>query len=316
MDQSNASHAVMGLLSGGGPEVPPDVVAGPVRPAVDTPTQPLPVITRPPKVEARAVIVYEPQPRRRWGLWLFTALLVALTAGVVLGQAVAYQPPARAVATTPPWPAANAVPSPPAYSGPPTPPAPATAPLGAARAGRIEVTGAAESVRIRTVDLGDLLFSVSATGLVTPIVRDSSAGPRVEVAAAGPGPVEILVHSAVRWTVRLGGTATRHDVDLSGGRVAGLELAGGSAYAAVLLPRPAGRIRLRVTGAVADLRIDTAGAPARLRLSQGASAADFGGRTRNDAGPGTTLRSTGWTAAKSRYDIDVSSRPGTVAVRD
>ena len=44
MDQSNASHAVMGLLSGGGPEVPPDAVAGPVRPAVDTPTQPLPVI--------------------------------------------------------------------------------------------------------------------------------------------------------------------------------------------------------------------------------------------------------------------------------
>jgi hypothetical protein len=315
MDQSNASHAVMGLLSPGGPEVPPDAAAGPVRSAVDSPTQPLPVIARPPKVEARAVIVYEPQPRRRWGLWLFTALLVALTAGVVLGQAVAYQPPARAVATTPPWPAANAVPSMPAYPGPPAPPAPATAPLGAARAGRIEVTGAAGTVRIRSVDLGDLLFSASAAGPVTPVVRDTAAGPRVEVSAAGPGSVEILVHSAVRWTVRLG-TATRHDVDLSGGKVAGIELAGGSAYAAVHLPRPAGRIRLRVTGAIGDLRIDTAGAPARLRLAAGASTASFGGRPRAEAGPGTTLRSAGWTGAKRRYDIDVSSRPGTVAVRD
>ena len=83
--------AVLSLLSRMGPEVPPDFAnAPPVRHPGEEPTQTLPVIVarKPPApgVAARAVIVYETQPRRPWVLWMFTAMLVALTIGVVLGQ--------------------------------------------------------------------------------------------------------------------------------------------------------------------------------------------------------------------------------------
>jgi hypothetical protein len=118
----NASDAkpVLGLLSRTGPEVPPDVVppsapaGSPVRTFVDEPTELLAVIPPPPpRVAARAVIVYEPEPRRSWGLWIFTGLLVALTAGVVLGQTVATQPVSRPAPAVTTW-----TPPPPPYDAP------------------------------------------------------------------------------------------------------------------------------------------------------------------------------------------------------
>jgi hypothetical protein len=106
------------LPSPAAPSSPPADPAS-VRGVADEPTELLAVIAPPPgaaarvsppppRIAARAVIVYEPEPRRSWGLWIFTGLLVALTVGVVLGQAVAPQPvsrPAPAVTTwTPPPP--------------------------------------------------------------------------------------------------------------------------------------------------------------------------------------------------------------------
>src|SRR5262245_5371451 len=74
-----------------GPEVPPDLVVPP--PVIDEPTQKMHIIVAPPpKVAARAVLVYDQAPRKPWRLWAFTAVLVALTIGVVLGQAQAFQP--------------------------------------------------------------------------------------------------------------------------------------------------------------------------------------------------------------------------------
>jgi hypothetical protein len=83
------------LLSRTGPESPPDLEVPP--PVIDEPTQKLKVVlpSIPQPVAARAVIVYEQAPRRPWRLWGFTAVLVALTIGVVLGQAEAFQPVSR-----------------------------------------------------------------------------------------------------------------------------------------------------------------------------------------------------------------------------
>ena len=121
----------------------------------------------PGEVRGRAVIVYEPEPRQsRWFL-ILAAVLVALTTGVVLGQAVAYQPASRAgsTAATGPVPAYGTPPE--AFPSPSVPAAPVvgpplTAPLGSARTRLIEVTGASALLRIRSADLGPLLFSVTA----------------------------------------------------------------------------------------------------------------------------------------------------------
>ncbi len=306
----DTAQAVMGLLSRTGPEVPPDVADGPPH-AANEPTALLPVVHRPapavpPKVAARAVIVYEPEPRPRRGLWVFTAVLVALTSGVVLGQTSAYRPVSRSVATaqTEPLPAPEAVPSPPPQ---------VTAPLGAATSRTIEVTGAATLLRIRSADLGDLLFSATTTdGGVPPAVEETGRGPRLGL--SGPA-AEVLLHSSVQWTVRLTGAFTDQQVDMRAGDLAGLELTGGADRAALELPRPAGAVPVRLTGAVRELRVRAgADVPVRVRLGRGADTAVLDGTSRRDVRSGTALTTPGWRSAKDRYDVSARVRMDSVLV--
>jgi hypothetical protein len=327
-------RTVTGLLSRTGPEVPPDLAtatapapapapAPATRPVfADEPTELLPVLPPPaPTVTARAVIVYEPEPRRRWGLWVFTAIMVALTSGVVLGQAEAYQPGYRAVPTvqTEPVPPYAAAPEPfpsPSDQAAPVAAQPITAPLGASTEQRIEVTGAATLLQVRSADLGGVLYSVaSLDGGTLPTVENTPGGPRITLAPTGTVRTEVLVNSAVRWTIRLAGGSTELGVDLRGGGLAGLELAGGATRAALDLPDPAGTAALRVTGAVSDLQIRTSpGVPVRLRLAKGAATATVDGTNRGRVKSGTTLTSRGWRSAANRYDIRTSARVGTVLV--
>ena len=325
-------HAVMGLLSRSGPEVPPDLATSSPAAAPsfgDEPTELLPVIspaapTIAPKVEARAVIVYEPQPRRSWGLWLFTALLVALTVGVVLGQTAAYQPPSR------PAPALQAAPMP-TYSTPPEPaPSPSgpaspvgpqqfTAPLGATRTQLIEVTGAATLLHIRSAELGTLLFSVATMdGGTAPTILRTARAVRLDLTrtgvAADAGRIEVQLNSAVRWTVRLTGESAEREIDMRAGGLAGIELAGIS-RTVLDLPDPTGTVPLRVIGAVRDLQIRTGdGVPVRLRLGKGADTAAIDGARPRSVEPGTVLSTPGWRSARNRYDVKASAKVGSVRV--
>ncbi|HEU5107073.1 MAG TPA: hypothetical protein VFT95_00710 [Micromonosporaceae bacterium] len=308
---NGAVRAFMSLLSSTGPEVPPDVTDGSTKPpppsnAVDEPTAPLPVIA--PRFTARAVIVYEPEPRRSRGLLVFTALLVALTVGVVLGQSVAYQPVSGSASTRP------------IDQAPPTQPvpgsaAPVTAPLGQTRTRSLEVTGASALLRIRSADLGDLLFSVATPdGGPMPTVVDISAGPLTLAQTAQAGRTEVQISSKVRWTIRLAGQSATQDIDMSAGGLAGIELVGGASQAVLALPRPAGAVALRVTGAVSELHIRAGGGPVRLRLGSGADTATLAGREHRNVRAGTALLSPGWRSAKNRYDVLASAKVGTVLV--
>ncbi len=288
--------------------------------AVGEPTQSLPVIeaTRvrlpPPQVVARAVIVYQERPRRPWRLWVFTAVLVALTIGVILGQTVAFEPnyrPTTANAETafaPPPVVPSAVPSPPAVQR-------VSAPLGSVRTRLLEVTGASTVLRIRSADLGDRLFDIAPVdGSAVPKVSDTKQGSRLELVPTGvPGTVgaEIQLNAKVAWKLKLAGGAAEQTVDLQAGGAAGLELAGGSARVVLALPAPKGTVPLALKGPIGDLAIRTAAAnPVRLRLGAGAGSAVLDGNTHRQVKAGTTLTSAGWRAAKNRYDLTSS---GTVA---
>jgi hypothetical protein len=326
---SGPACAVMGLLSRTGPEVPPDITNS----ALEEPTASLPLITPAapaappqetppePKVTARAVIVYEPEPRPRRGLWVFTALLVALTAGVVLGQTSAYQPPSRSVSATQTAPL-------PVYQTPPVvvpsaavpamavPRQQITALLGSAKTRLIEVTGASTSLRIRSADLGPLLFSIgTADGSAMPGVVDTPAGPRLSLTRTGTDATEVQLNSKVRWTIRLNGESITQEIDMRAGGLAGIELAGAASDAMLALPRPTKAVGLRVTGAISSLRIRTGDdAPVRLRLGKGAEIATLDGTQHRNAKSGSVLASPGWQSAKKRYDIKTYARVHSVVV--
>jgi hypothetical protein len=334
--------AVLGLLSRTGPEAPPDVAdsAEPLPWPVfdDEPTQQLPLVaeprppavaaeeTPPAKVEARAVIVYQPEPRRSWGLWVLTAILVALTVGVVLGQTVAGEPPSVAAAArtdpsaagyrTPPY----TVPSPlPSGQTLPVTGRRVTAPLGSARALRLEVTGGSTLVTVRSADLGDRLFDIATLdGSAVPKVVNGATGPRLELVRTGtPGRIgaEILLNSRVRWTLRLTGGAAEQDIDMRAGGLAAVDLVGGAARAVLRLPIPKGTVPLTVTGGVSELDLEAgSGVPVRVRLGTGAGSAVLDGRASQRVKAGTVLTSSGWQGAPNRYDISVPAKVDALRV--
>jgi hypothetical protein len=298
------------LHSRTGPEVPPDVVVPPA--VIDEPTQKLHIITAPPtRVEGRAVLVYEQAQRKPWRLWAFTAILVALTMGVVLGQAEAFQPASRGGTAQ-----AAVVPT---YSTPPTTPVlPVTAPLGDAKALVFEVTGDATVLHVTSVNLGQQLYTIVPTDPSTaPRVTDTPRGPRLELdrtGIAGTAGAEIRLNARVSWTIRVTSASSDQDIDMRAGSLAGIELAGGTARAALHLPRPKGTVKVSVTGALSELRLETAAAtPVRLRLGAGADVAILNGKTHRKVKPGTTLTPEGWKTTRNRYDVTTAAGVGSVS---
>jgi hypothetical protein len=290
----------------------PAPVAGPPKVSfVNEPTEQLPVITsrRPPASDAgRVVLIYEQHVRKPWWLLAFTVSIVSLTIGVVLGQTEAYQSPAPRVAQV-----AQPQPSEVAQA-----PLPLSAPLGNLEQQRLEITGAVTTLRIRTADLGESLYTVSVLGQSTsPQVTDVGKGLVLALNSgeAGTANAEAVLNSKVDWTLKLTGGVTELDVDSLAGGLVNAELAAGVSRGGMRLPEPEGTVPLTITGTVGDLTVRTGkGAPVRVRLGKGAGLATVNGTAQRGVKAGTSLRETGWPDAKNRYDISVTAEMGTILV--
>jgi hypothetical protein len=283
------------------------------RAAVAEPTQMLPLVAPPPTAVARAVIVYQERPRRPWLLWVFTMALVALTVGVVLGQTVAFEPVYRSAAGAQAAPVpAEVLPSP-SQAAEPWPDAAhrVTAPLGAVRERQLEVVGASTVLRIRSVDLGDVLFDIATIDRgAVPSVTESDKGSRLELIRTDePGTVgaEIQLNAKVAWVLKLPAGSSEQFVDLREGRVAGVGITGGTAQLVLQLPEPKGTVPVRITGPVGDLAVRTrSGTPVRVRLRGGATTAVLEGKAPRKIKAGGALTTAGWSTAENRYDVVVT----------
>jgi hypothetical protein len=288
---------------------------------INEPTQSLPTV-KPLKVGARAVIVYQETVRRPWRLWAFTAVLVALTVGVVLGQTIAFEPTYRsganaqaAVVPNAPSPAPSLAGSAGPSSSPAWPDAAhrATAALGAAKARVLEVVGSSAVLRVRSADLGKNLYDIGTLDRsAVPRLTTTKQGATLELIPTGDdGTVgaEIQLNSKVAWTLKLTGGLTEQSIDMQAGGVAGIQLSGGSAHTALLLPAPKGTVPLSVKGPLGDLTVTTrTKVPLRLKLTDGVNSAVVNGKPHRDVKPGTTLTPTGWKAAKNRYDLTTAGK--------
>jgi hypothetical protein len=272
------------------------------------------VSTISPAAVPEPTVVHEPEPRPSRGLLVFTAIMVSLTVGVILGQTVAYEDSSvYAAARTEPVSAGYRTP---AESPLPSPGTRATAPLGSTHDRVLEVAGAAALVTVRSVDLGDRLFDVTTLdGSAVPRVASRDDGPRLELVQTGaPGRVgaDIQLNSRVRWTLRLTGRTAEQDVDMSGGRLAGVELTG-AGRVVLRLPIPKGTIPVTLTAGTSELDVQ-AGVPVRVRLGKGADGAVIDGKARNAVKAATILTSTGWKNAANRYLITAPARVNLLRV--
>jgi hypothetical protein len=133
----------------------------------------------------------------------------------------------------------------------------ASAPRDGRRSAVLDLVSGVGEVTVRATDLGDRLYRISTpdgSGLVPRVdERDGVATVRLDpVGGDGPPGVEILLSSAVTWTVRMDGGASALRMDLRDGPVAGVD-AGGALLGSA---DPSGGYDIDAAGGVSTLRVD------------------------------------------------------------
>src|SRR4029077_20189005 len=135
----------------------------------------------------------------------------------------------------------------------------------------------------------------------------AGAGP----AAPGQNPgyaVKVVLNSAVTWSLDLAGGTQRTQVDLRGGKVAGVAVMAGSGVLDVSLPRPSGTLPSLLAGGVSQFRLSLpGGVPVQVTVGGGASSVSVDDQKLTGIAGGTVLTPPGWTSATSRFAINATS---------
>jgi len=88
----------------------------------------------------------------------------------------------------------------------------------------------------------------------------------------------VTLSTNVTWQLDFGGGTNSTTVDLTGGRVSGLDFGQGSSMISVTLPKPSGTVLIKLDGGTSDLQVHApAGIPARVTAGGGASEVQVGG---------------------------------------
>ena len=191
----------------------------------------------------------------------------------------------------------------PAARPPLLPPATTTAAPDRAEAA-LELTGDAGAVTVRIADLGGDLVRV------TPPARSADDDGRlVRLAVNGDGgPVEVLLAARVRWDLRITGGADSKRIDLTGGLVRGVALAGGAGHVELSLPRPDGTLAVRLDGGVGTFDVRAAAAvPVRVRVGSGAGQVVLRGESHTGVAAGALFTPDRWADAGDRVDLDAAA---------
>ncbi|WP_045745201.1 hypothetical protein [Actinoplanes rectilineatus] len=184
-----------------------------------------------------------------------------------------------------------------------------TGPIEGRTIATFELLAATDRVNLKIADLGEDLYRISTpegTGM-----RPSAAiqGDRLAVDLArdgngAGGQMEVLLAAKVRWTLRFSGYAAERIVDLSEGRMTGIEIVGGTRRAEITLAQAAGTVPVTITGGMEELIVRAPeNSPVRVKVNGGAGTVTAGSRTLRDLAPGSTLTPKNW-ANGDRYDID------------
>ncbi|MEU4163918.1 hypothetical protein [Actinoplanes sp. NPDC026670] len=172
-----------------------------------------------------------------------------------------------------------------------------------------ELLAATDRVQLRIADLGDDLYQISSPegAGIKPSAEMRDDRLRVDVTrddAAVGGEVEVVLAAKVRWTIRFSGYSAERIVDLSAGRVRGIEIVGGTRRAELTLADAAGTVPMKITGGMEELVLRApSGSPVRIKVGGGAGTVTAGSRTLRDVAPGSTLTPKDWTTG-NRYDVD------------
>jgi len=150
----------------------------------------------------------------------------------------------------------------------------------------VSVAGDEVSIRYRRLGIADWLGGVL----------------RGEEASAN-----LVLHPGVIWELVFRGGASRLEVDLRDGRLAGLEISGGASDVRLTLPAPDAVVPLRIRGGASELAIRRpANAPVGVQVRGGICCFQLDSRHIGAIGGPISLESDGWSAAAARYDLQLT----------
>src|SRR5689334_3343404 len=170
-------------------------------------------------------------------------------------------------------------------------------------------------LRVSTPDGAPVRPVLSDPGLIVlSLAGTAPGGPPAQRQDSGYA-VKVVLNAAVTWSLDLAGGTQLTQIDLRGGKVAGIAVMAGSDTLDMRLPRPAGTLPLLLAGGVSQFLLSLpAGVPAQVTVGGGASFVSLDGRHLTGIAGGTVVTSPGWAAATSRYDIDATSGFSRLAV--
>jgi hypothetical protein len=189
-----------------------------------------------------------------------------------------------------------------------------SAPQSPAPAARLDLVSGFTAISVRVANLNGALFRASmptASG-AAPVADVQGNTVRLTQRSLGTGNGQAVVTVDLTpdrsWTIAVDGGATVADLDLSGGRIDGVDLASGISSVTLTLPSPHGTTRMVMSGGATQLRIHLTGpAPVRASLAGGVADVTIDGQERTGVAGGTVLASPGWTTAANRYDLTCSA---------
>ncbi len=188
-----------------------------------------------------------------------------------------------------------------------------TAPLAGRTEASFELVTGTTRVALRTEDLGADLYRITTASDSGTVPRPVVDEDRVQLhltpdGDGATGEVEIVLAAKVSWALRFTGGADEQRIDLSRGRVSGIDVVGGVRRFEVSLPKPAGTVGIRIAGAVDEFLVQApADIPVRARLTSGAKTVAAGERIQRDVPPGSTFTPRNW-QVPDRYDVAAGAR--------
>jgi hypothetical protein len=179
-----------------------------------------------------------------------------------------------------------------------------------------DLVDGARNVTLRAIDLGDSLYRISTPAGSNAVPRAEDRDGRIRLHLAGDAQsVDVALNAAVRWDLRMTGGADLSTIDLSAGRVGGVDLTGGASRITLTLPRPDGTLSVRMSGGVSLFDVRTAGrVPVRVRVGSGAGQVTLDGRSHSGVAAGKIFTPDLWAEAVDRVDVDAAAGMSTLTV--
>jgi hypothetical protein len=201
-----------------------------------------------------------------------------------------------------------------------------SAPLGALKKGRLEITSGISFCDLRGDPGIQELFQAQFLGQI-PEVRTRNESVIIHypfllrewfthLVLASRHAADISLNPSVPWSIDIYGEAAHLHADLQALQLSSLAITGGVAETDILLPPPSGTVQIRIASGVSRLTISRPqGVPVQLRVGAGASELMLDDQFYGSIGGELRLELPEYKNATNRYDIRVHGGASNLVIR-